>query len=295
MKRLTMICLAAIATASGPPALAVGIFAPAAGQAGSQAIAADDQAIVGWASGFSNYLVGPEVDRGFQTPERALGIAGDSDGDGDVNFTGDIVSLGRGGEITLTFDTPLTNGAGFDFAVFENSFSDTFLELARVEVSSNGVDFFSFDAFSLTPDPVGGFGSVDPTNIEQVAGKYRGGFGTPFDLEQLAGTPGLDVNNIGFVRLVDIIGDGSAANDLNAPSLAAWLGIPEDELSPVLADIADNAPAVIYDAFPTVGSAGFDLDAVAAINVVPVPGAVWLFVSALGCLIGSRRFNLFQR
>jgi hypothetical protein len=31
---------------------------------------------------------------------------------------------------------------------------------------------------------------------------------------------------------------------------------------------------VIYDPYPTVGSAGFDLDAIGVINAVPAPGAV---------------------
>ncbi|MFN6048554.1 MAG: T9SS C-terminal target domain-containing protein, partial [Bacteroidota bacterium] len=47
-----------------------------------------------------------------------------------------VVSLGDGGIATLTFDPPITNGDGFDFAVFENTFLDTFLELAFVEVST---------------------------------------------------------------------------------------------------------------------------------------------------------------
>ena len=36
--------------------------------------------------------------------------------------------VGDGGSAILTFDTPIANGPGFDFAVFENGFSDTFLE-----------------------------------------------------------------------------------------------------------------------------------------------------------------------
>jgi len=291
MQRPWIVFIAAIAAVAGSPASAVGIFAPAAGQPGSQAVAADDPSIAGWAAGFVDYLPGSEVDSEFRTPARALGPAGNSDGDDDVSFALDVVSLGRGGAITLLFDQPLRDGPGFDFAVFENSFSDTFLELARVEVSSDGVNFFAFDGFSLTASPVGAFGNVDPTEIEQLAGKYRGGYGTPFDLAQLAGTPGLDLGNVGFVRIVDIIGDGSAPNDLNPASLAAWIGIPADELSPVLADIAGNAPSVIYDPFPTVGSAGFDLDAVAVLNVVPVPGAIWLFASALGGLLAARRLQ----
>jgi hypothetical protein len=57
----------------------------------------------------------------------------------------DIVSLGDSGVATLTFSSPIANGLGPDFVVFENGFLDpandsfAFLELAFVEVSSDGV------------------------------------------------------------------------------------------------------------------------------------------------------------
>ena len=98
----------------------------------------------------------------------------------------DTVSLGRGGSITLAFDHPIRDGLGFDFAVFENAINDSFLELGFVEVSSDGVNFFRFDNDSLTTSLVASFGEVDPTNVRNLAGKYRQGFGTPFDLEELA-------------------------------------------------------------------------------------------------------------
>lgn len=213
-------------------------FAPAAGQPGSTAIAATDTAIVAWATGFENYIEGTDLADSWKDANRALGFAGDSDGTSKGHTT-DIVSLGRGGEIILTFDKAITNGQGDDFAVFENSFSDTFLELAWVEVSSDGVNFFRFPNYSFTENPVGGFGSVDPTNIKGLAGKYKGGFGTPFDLEALKNQQGLDVNAITHVRLVDIVGDGAALDSLGQ---------------------------VIYEPYPTVQSAGFDLDAVGVIN-----------------------------
>ena len=91
-------------------------------------------------------------------------------------------------DLSPVFDPPIENGDGFDFVVFENSFSDNFLELAWVEVSSNGIDFIRFENFSLTPSQVSPFGFIDPTNINGLAGKYKQGFGTPFDLQSLKET-----------------------------------------------------------------------------------------------------------
>ena len=148
--------------------------------------------------------------------------------------------LGRSGQITLSFSTPIRNGFGSDFAVFENSFSDTFLELAYVEVSSDGSNFFRFENDSLTPSPVAAFGEVDPTNVHNLAGKYRRGQGTPFDLDDLRGiSPLLNTAAVTHVRVVDVVGDGTAL---------------------------DTSGDVIYDPSPTLGSAGFDLDGVGVLN-----------------------------
>jgi hypothetical protein len=142
-----------------------GPYAPAAGQPGSTAVSGNDASIAGWATGYLNYLPGPNVSSAFKTPQNALGPANPSS----------TVSLGDNGVITLTFGGAIFNGAGADFAVFENSFSDTFLELAWVEVSSDGSHFFRFPGFSNTARPVSSFGSIDSTNIDGLAGKYRGG------------------------------------------------------------------------------------------------------------------------
>ena len=54
-----------------------------------------------------------------------------------------VISLGDGGSVTLYFNPPIVNGPGFDFAVFENAFNDSFLELAHVEISENALEWLS--------------------------------------------------------------------------------------------------------------------------------------------------------
>ncbi|MGD8676235.1 MAG: hypothetical protein PVG81_10565 [Desulfobacterales bacterium] len=214
------------------PAAAAGPYAPAAGNSGSTAISMDDPAFIDWASGWVDYIAGDNLASTWMNPQKALGPP--------EGTSFEVVSLGSGGAITMTFDPPLSNGLGWDFAIFENSFSDTFLELAYVEVSSDGVQFVRFDNDSLTAGPVGGFGATDPTNIDGFGGKYRQGFGTPFDLADLSTKDDVlnglvKLNEISHVRIIDIIGDGT---------------------------FLDTSGGVIWDPYPTAQSAGFDLDAV---------------------------------
>jgi len=223
-----------------------GPFRPAAGVEGSHAIYMEDTAFVAWADDVDQYQVGENVDSTWQTPEKALGPA--------EGTSFEVVSLGAGGKITLTFDPPVRNGDGWDFAVFENGFDDTFLELAYVEVSSDGSAFIRFDNTSLTPDPIPSFGTVDPTHIDGLAGKYRQGYGTPFDLEELSGKQevlqgDVDLMAITHIRIVDIVGDGT---------------------------YLDSSGVGIYDLYPTFGSAGFDLDAVGVSNGAPYPEGDWV-------------------
>ena len=226
-----------------PPANTLaGPYPPAAGEEGSHAIHMDEAAFESWAADYEDYVAGSNVDDMWQTPEKALGHAtGSSD---------DIVCLGRHGRITLIFDPPIEDGEGWDFAVFENSFSDTFLELAYVMVSSNGQDFVLFDNVSLTAEPVTGFGSLDPTDIDGLAGKYRQAYGAPFDLHELAEkdkviSGDVDLSSISYIKIIDIVGDGSCLD-------------------------TDGHP--VYDPYPTFNSAGFDLDAIGVSNGAPYPG-----------------------
>lgn len=209
-----------------------GPFAPAPDQAESTAVSASDDRIVAWATGWTNYVHGSEL-WDFFDPDVALGPA--------TSNHVDVVSLGNGGALALTFEQPIVNGPGPDFAVFGNSLWPTqFLELAYVEVSSDGAHYVRFENTSLTPTNVPFIHAfMDPTLINGLAGKYPVGFGVPFDLDELEPVAELDVNSIRFVRLVDSVGDGTAT---------------------------DSVGNIIYDPHPTQGSAGFDLEALGVLN-----------------------------
>ena len=216
-------------------------YAPPAGQPGSTAIHQDSSVFVAWAKeciverGWVNIAI---PDSGWVTygaDTSAIGKANNS-----------VISLGDGGVATLNFEVPIANGPGFDFAVFENSFLDDFLELAFVEVSSDGQNYFRFEASSLTQtdEQVETFGLLDATKIHNLAGKYRAAFGTPFDLEELKNEEGLDVNHIIAVRIIDVVGS-----------------IEEEFATYDAQGLKVNDPWPT--AFPT---GGFDLDAVGVIN-----------------------------
>jgi hypothetical protein len=186
------------------PFILKGQFAPPAGQPGSTAIYKDSSVLVGWA-------IHCDVFRGWQNiADTTLGKAdvGDSSMACSQAGANGVVSLGDGGSAVLTFAHPIINGPSWDFAVFENSFSDTFLELAFVEVSSDGVHYYRFPATSLTDTltQVDAFGALDATKINNLAGKYRVLYGTPFDLDEFSGISALDINHITHIRLIDVVG-----------------------------------------------------------------------------------------
>jgi hypothetical protein len=217
-------------------------FHPPAGVPGSSAIHKDSAAWMNWAS--SCQLV-----RGYQdvsSPLLGITTVGDSSSACGVAGNSGVVSLGDGGFAILQFPYPIRNGAGYDFAVFENSFSDDYLELAFVEVSSDGVNYFRFPSVSNTQDTlqVGTFGLLDATRINNLAGKYRMNYGTPFDLQDLYGINDLDINHITHIKIIDVVGSVT-------DSLASF----------------DSQGQKINDPWPTpFASSGFDLDAVGVLH-----------------------------
>lgn len=212
-----------------------------------QAIHKDSTIFVGWSTYVTlqrSYQSLDDVSLGYTTVGDATSATGKAGETG-------VVSLGDGGEAILMFDKPIKNGTGPDFAVFENGIAvmgDTtfFLELAFVEVSSDGNRFVRFPARSLTPvnrQIQNGEGN-SPNFIHNLAGKYAVNWGNPFDLEDIKDSTGINLQYITHVKIKDVVGSLSNQH-------ATY-------------DVLGNK---INDPYPTpFASGGFDLDAVGVIN-----------------------------
>jgi hypothetical protein len=227
-------------------------FPPAAGFEGSTAVRYDSSIIVNWA-------VGAHIVRGYKDiaypADGLVNYGADSCAIGPADGNNGVISLGDGGSAVLSFKYPITDGPGFDFAVFENGFfqNDTselaFLELAFVEVSTDGIEYIRFPSISMiqTEFQTEPYEKLNASEINNLAGKYTAFYGTPFDLHDIRdlsfGT-GVNPDTINYVKIIDVIGC------IENP----WASF-------------DSEMNVINDPYPTpFSSGGFDLDAVAVIN-----------------------------
>ena len=231
-------------------------------------IAGSDPSLVAFATGVTNLTRGPQSLANPTGPAASFGVAANAVG----GSNGTLVSLGDAGSITLSFARPIANGDGADLAVFENGFasgSGVYAELAYVEVSTDGSTFARFPSVSLTQTTtqVGSFGTIDPTDVYNLAGKHVAGTGTPFDLSSLTNVPAtVDVSHINFVRIVDVVGS----------------------IDPSFARL-DSLGNAINDPFPTAfASGGFDLDAVGVFHQA-VPEPTTLATLALAGVVLRRR------
>ena len=220
-------------------------YAPQAGSPGSTAIFKNSPLYVGWATGVDvqrgplqksnpDFAINGNSFASAGTPQNALGFP-----------DGNTVSLGDGGSATLTFAAPIGDETGFDFAVFENG-GASYLELAFVEASSDGIHFFRFPAHSQTQTvtQLGTFGTPEATYLNNLAGKYSGEYGTPFDLAELPNDPLLDKSRVTHIRIVDVVGS----------------------IDPLYATF-DSFGNAVNDSFPTPFiSCGFDLQAVGVLH-----------------------------
>lgn len=172
---------------------------------------------------------------------------------GDVEFAlgesdPNVISLGDGGSAIYVLSNPISDHEGYDFAVFENAFDDFFLELAFVEVSTDGVNYVRFPNQSNTDTDTqtGTFAATYTEYVHNLAGKYRAQYGTPFDLSELEDSLDVDISNINYIRIIDVVGSVQAA-------YASY----------------DSYGNIINDPWPTpFNSSGFDLDAVAVLKHV---------------------------
>jgi len=227
---------------------AFGQYAPPAGEEGSTAIYMDSTVFTGWAT--DCYVIrGPMNASSPGMGLATFGVSSDATGNASDNR---VVSLGDGGIAVLSFNEPVVNRNGPDFAIFENSFNGSFLELGFVEVSTDSISFVRFPAVSLTQtdSQMNSFGNLDATLIHNLAGKYRAGYGTPFDLEDLIDSANVDITEINFVKIIDVTGS-------IIDSLASY----------------DSEGNKINDPWPTpFETGGFDLDAVGVINSTQATG-----------------------
>jgi hypothetical protein len=203
--------------------------------------------IKGWATvcnvsrGWQNYL------------DTSLGKATvGSEFYGTLKADGSVISLGDSGIAILQFDNPISDKEGPDFCVFENGFtlgnaqSDSHMELAFVEVSSDGIHYVRFPATSYidTTVQLGNFDGSNATLVDGLAGKYVSGYGTPFDLNIFAALSSINIGKITHVKLIDVVGN----KDAQYPA-------------------RDKNGRKIIDPWPTpFAASGFDLDAVGVIN-----------------------------
>lgn len=220
----------------------------------STSISKDSKAFVSWANGAyiqRGWVNSADTSVKYKDSNKATyGCTGDAVGIAGSTAS-DVVSLGDGGIATLTFDRPIVNGTGADFAIFENGqykqgTDSIYAELGFVEVSSDGSHFVRFPAVSITKTDkqIGGFSPIKQSDVTNFAGAEIQGYGTPFNLDDIKDSANIDLQNIRFVRIVDAVGniDSKFASH-------------------------DSKGTIVNDPWPTpYWSSGFDLDGVGVIN-----------------------------
>lgn len=225
-------------------------FAPQAGLAGSTAISKDSSIILEWATHCHVQQSWMDI------ADTSLGKVSLGDSSSACGYAdGDVVSLGDGGEAIYYLDNPISDAAGPDFVLFENGFRSpddsalAYLELAEVEVSSDGIHFSGFKTVCQldTTQQIAGTGEyMDCSKIHNFAGKYIAGFGTPFDLNEMIVDTNVDIHSIRYVRVRDVVGT----------------------LQPNFAR-RDANHHVINDPYPTpFPTGGFDLDALGILHTL---------------------------
>jgi len=205
------------------------------GQAGDLPLAGE----AGWAVEVVQVELGE--DGGFGAGNLPGVVLGPSNGAGDGTQGTDVLSLGVGGSITLSFGSEgcVVDRGGDDLVVMENVFfvggdpANRFIETGRVALSRDGVNFVEFPTSvndALNPGDsnrypgFAGREAVYPGTDPNETGGDR------FDLANLP-PPGL--NWARYIRITDTAGDPQDPGDLVGPGY---------------------------------GKSGFDLDAVAALH-----------------------------
>ena len=197
----------------------------------------------------------PGTSAGFGADRLPRVVLGRPEGLGLKQGSTDVVSLGNGGRIVVSFDdNAVVDGDGDDLVIFENPFlsgSLLFAEVAFVEVSSDGRHWVEFPSNAQTGQGLAGRGPVLSNSANGLDPLDPASGGDRFDLADV----GLD-----FVRFVRITDAGDLIDD---PGNHVFAGT----------------------------KAGFDLDAAAAIHSVPL-GCISGKVANAGLPVAAARVVL---
>lgn len=238
-----------------------------------------------------SYVPGANAASGYTTPDVVLGSPERFTGEGAfpaavTPFNGpwgsdEIVSIGRGGSLTVRFDEPVANDAnnpfGIDLLIFSNAFffdPDTFEPIATavdadggiVEVSADGVNW-SLISGAMADGPFPSLGYSDLTDPYATApGAVPTDFTKPVN-------PALDWSGMNMAQLVAAY-DGSGGGigiDIGATGLS--------QISFVRVSLAANAPG------------NLEIDAFSDVAAIPSPGAASMLIL---CTLLSRRKSRFE-
>ena len=145
----------------------------------------------------------PGACAGFGQTEMPGIVLGPPRGAGDAQGSLDVVSLGRGGEIVLSFEPAvIVDGPGSDFIVFENAFftggdpNNPYVELGEVSVSEDGTTWTPFPC-TATAAPYGTCAGWRPVYASGPDFDPATAGGDPFDLSTIG------VARARFVRVRD--------------------------------------------------------------------------------------------
>lgn len=146
-------------------------------------------------------------------PDVVLGVP---HGAGLTSGSTHVVSLGRGGTITLELGADAIDGEGADLIVFENAFEAQpsgllFSERGVVEVSADGHDWVAFDCDAETGSGCAGYGPVNAHPENDVCATCPGeAGGDVFDLTDVG------IISARFVRITDDQEQGAPPEANNA-------------------------------------------------------------------------------
>jgi len=163
----------------------------------------------------------------FQEQSKIFGPPQAYDASG-IGGSTDVLNIGVGGKIVVGFEGKVIfDGAGSDFVIYENPFyisgstEHIFLEPAYVFVSSDGDNWTSFTTHYQVQNPplqyddnplhYSGFAGIHPvfsnsTNGIDPLNQLSAG-GDWFDLSDISDTAlrdGVDIQNICFIKIVDV-------------------------------------------------------------------------------------------